>query len=222
VIFGTHSGGLFRVTAGGEVEAVTPSGGQAPHRFPSVLPDGRGLVFTIGGVPVSDQLAVLPSGSSQWRVVTAGTDGRYLPTGHLVFWREESVWAARFDLDRLQLVGDPVAVVHGVRVAPDGRASFDWSADGSLVYVPRGDVPNRTLVWVDRLGAEAPLAAQPGPYEAPELSPDGSRVLLRYRTASTEDIWIHEITRGTAEPLAARGPFSRRDARVHSTYTRNP
>jgi serine/threonine-protein kinase len=184
VIFGSHAAGLFRVpAAGGEPEPLTTPDGQSPHRFPFVLPNGRGLLFTVGGMSASNQIAVLPSGAKSWRVLTSGTDAHYLPSGHVVFWRQGSLWAARFDLQRLQVLGEPIPVIQGVRAAPDGRAAGAWSADGSLVYFSPADVPKRTFVWVDRKGIESPLAGPPGPYEAMDLSPDETRVLLRYRPA---------------------------------------
>jgi serine/threonine-protein kinase len=175
-LFGDHSSGIFRVpSSGGDAVAVVEIDQTGPQRFPVVLPGDRGLLFTVGGVPVSNRIAVLPSGATAPRFLTNGTDARYLPTGHIVFWRDGSLFAAPFDLSRLEIGGDAVPVVERVQVRGTGAAAFTWSPDGTLAYMQDVKPPDRRLVWVDRQGAETPLEAPPGPYAAPRLAPDDSK-----------------------------------------------
>jgi Tol biopolymer transport system component len=202
LVYGSQGGALFRVPAGGGTpEVLRPMGDDGPMRFPVTLPANRGLLLTVGGVPVSNRIAVLPAGATALRFLTSGTDARYLPTGHLVFWREGSLFAAAFDLDRLDLVGDAVPVVQGVSVRGNGSASFAVSPNGTLAYINAVGAPSRTLVWVDRQGGETAINASPGPYAVPRLSPDGQKVLLSYRNDATEDIWLHDIARQVTEPF---------------------
>jgi serine/threonine-protein kinase len=151
---------------------------------------------------VSNRLAILLAGETRQRLLTSGTDARYLPTGHLVFWRDGSLWAAPFDLSRLVL-DEGVPVVEGVAVRGSGNAAFAVAANGTLAYIEASRLPERTLVWVNRNGSETPLGARAGPYTAPRLSPDDSKVILSYRTGATEDIWLHDIARGMTEPFMA-------------------
>ena len=77
------------------------------------------------------------------------------------------------------------------------------SRSGTLVYVPAhgGGTPTlRSLVWVDRSGKETPISAPPRAYEAPRLSPDGTRVALTIREPDN-DIYMWD--------LDARGPLRR-------------
>ena len=202
LVFGSQGGNLFRVPASGDKpEVLLRMGDDGPLRFPVALPENRGLLLTVGGVPVSNRIAVLSPGADAPRFLTGGTDARYLPTGHVVFWRDGSLFAAAFDLDRLELAGDAVPVVQGVGVRGNGSASFAVSPNGTLAYINAVGAPARTLVWVDRQGNETALKATPGPYAAPRLSPDGQKVLLGYRTNATEDIWVHDITRQVTEPF---------------------
>ena len=204
LVFGDHSTGLSRVRAnGGAPELLLPIGDSGPLRFPVVLPGNRGLLFTVGGVPVANRIAVLPAGATTPRFLTNGTDARYLPTGHVVFWRDGSLFAAPFDLDRLEFVGDAVPVVQGVGVRGTGAASYSVSGTGTLAYVRAVEPPARTLVWVDRQGGETALHAPPGPYASPRLSPDSKKVLLSYRTNATEDIWLHDVAREVTEPFVS-------------------
>lgn len=86
-----------------------------------------------------------------------------------------------------------------------GAASFGVAQNGSLVYSRgEGQVAARavSLVWVDREGNEEPLAAQPGAYNDPRISPDGTRVALRVVDDSgNPDIHIYDIVRNNLTQL---------------------
>ena len=202
VLFGDHAYGLFRVPAAGNTpELLLPLGESGPVRFPVALPGNRGLLLTVGGVPIGNRIAVLPAGQTTPRFLTNGTDARYLATGHIVFWRDGSLFASAFDLDRLELAGDAVPVIQQVAVRGNGAAMYDVAANGTLAYVKAEAPPAQTLVWVTRRGDEEPLKATAGPYAALQLSPDGQKVLLSYRSDASEDIWLHDITRQVTEPF---------------------
>ena len=58
----------------------------------------------------------------------------------------------------------------------------------------------RTLVWVDRMGKEEPIAAPPRGYVYPRLSPDGTRVAVA-AIDQEQDIWIWDLRRATLTRL---------------------
>lgn len=58
----------------------------------------------------------------------------------------------------------------------------------------------RTLVWVDRLGKEALLAAPPRTYLHPRLSPDGTRLAISSADEQS-DIWVRDLQRATLARL---------------------
>jgi serine/threonine-protein kinase len=199
LLVGQHDGGLKRVpSAGGPLEPVTSSRDGRPHRYPRVLPDGRGVLFMIYGLQAQDEVAVLPAGATTWRVLTAGSYPQYLPTGHLVFWREGNLWAAPLDLDRLALTAEPVPVVDGVAGLGSERALFECADDGTLFYSVEASRPVQTPVWVDRGGQETAVAVPAGAFGDLWLSPNGQKLLARQ--AST--LWLYDLVRGgAAEPL---------------------
>ena len=103
------------------------------------------------------------------------------------------------------MLGEPVRVRDGVRmfgVVTEAHVG----KDGTLVYVP-GDMQtdNRSLVWVDRDGRQEPIAAPPGPYRAPRLSPDGTRVAVEIARPGSNDISVYNLARGTLTPLTSDG-----------------
>ncbi len=105
--------------------------------------------------------------------------------------------AVPFDLAALEVTGDSVPVVQGVRQTPSTVVDYAISDNGTLIYVPSTSTggPNRTLVWVDRKGQEEPLAAEPQGYQFPRVSPDGSRLAISVIESEGEDVWIYDLER---------------------------
>jgi eukaryotic-like serine/threonine-protein kinase len=223
IVFATSdlSTGLLRVrAAGGEPEVLTkpdPAKGERDHYFPSVLPGARGVLFTItAGGAGGSQVAVLDLKTGQRRtLIRSGGQAEYIETGHLVYSDGGALWAVRFDLETLNVHGDPVPLVQQVLTL--GAATFTISRRGTLLYVPVDSGKSRSLVWVNRQGAEEPIAAPPRGYVSARLSPDGTRVALQIFDASHE-IWTWDfarakLTRLTFSPPSNFGPLWTTDGR---------
>ena len=73
-------------------------------------------------------------------VLTDGTDPQYVPTGHIVFARANSLWAMPFDLEQLRVTAEPTPLLEDVQVNNGGLAQFAVAEDGALVYAPSGQV----------------------------------------------------------------------------------
>ncbi len=161
IVFATSdtSTGLLRVRAGGgEVEVLTkPADGESDHYFPSVLPDARGVLFTVSrGDRQEREVALLDTRTGVRRTLIAqGSQAVYVDTGHLVYEDGGALWAVRFDLSSLSVSGGPVLLLEQVlRLA---AAEFTVSRDGSLVYMPVRRSRSRSLVWITRDGREQPI-----------------------------------------------------------------
>jgi serine/threonine-protein kinase len=209
IVFATDTRvtGLLRVPAGGGEPTVltTPDAGHGElhHYWPSFLPGGRAVLFTIvpqGGLETA-QVAVLDLRSGQRKTLIRGaSQAAYVETGHLVYASAGTLRAVRFDPVRLEVSGDPVPVVEQVLTKPNGTAEFSLSRTGTLVYVAGTASPTTRLTWVDRAGRPTGTVGPPGPYRNPALSPDGARVAVE-RTdpqSRTQDIWLIELARGVA------------------------
>ena len=134
-----------------------------------------------------------------------GVTGRVVPSGHLVFFRAGSIWAARFDSKRLVTVGDPVPVVEGVRGEVEGAFQYAVSDDGSLAYIPDPDAAvERTLVWVDQKGQEQPTKTQPAGYTWARVSPDGRQVAVQIGDGEGSDVGVIDIETGFLNRLTNR------------------
>jgi len=202
--------GLSRVSsAGGTPEVLTepdPAAGEVTHRWPQSLPGGRGVLYTASAVTGSYEGATivaqpLPSGPKKI-LLRGGYHGRYLPSGHLVYIHEGTLFAAAFDLDRLEVTGEPVPAVQGVTSSSlSAGAQFAFSDRGDLVYVPGGNVAAEfTINWVDSSGNTQPLGAVPGDYANPRFSPEGRRLAMDI-DRNNPDVWVYDWGRDTLSRL---------------------
>jgi len=213
--------GLSRISGqGGKVEVLTvpdKTRKEYGHRLPRWLPNGRNVLFTIvgHGHVLQPRLALLDLGTRTWRVVMEdAADGRYLRTGHLVFMREGTLMAVAFDLDRLEVRGQPLPVVANVlhtlhlatRADNTGAGQYCVSDSGSLAYVA-GEVVSaldNMLFQVDQKGTVRLAADTKAPLYLPRFSPDGQRIA--YDTEGREErVWVYDIGRSTASRLTEIG-----------------
>jgi hypothetical protein len=224
--------GLWRVSSqGGTPEVLTrPGPTEYSHRLPHVLPGARAVLFTVlEEVSNWDTVRVVIHrfGTPGWTVLVPGAaDARYLPTGHLVYFRRGRLMARSFDLDRLEVTGSEVGLVSDVMQATNvtdsnadsGAAQAAVAASGTLAYVEGGEYPDRDrpLVWVDRQGAVEPLTAPPRPYLGARVSPDGNLVAVA-TTQSQSRVWVHDrrvpgsLVPITPPEITARAPLWTRD-----------
>ena len=205
IVFASYgSGGLWRVSgAGGEPEALTTPAqeeGERDHLWPQILPGGQAVLFTIVRSPIDNsQIAVLSLETGGQKVLLeGGSHARYSPTGHLVYGIGGTLRAVRFDLGRLEVVGDAIRVVAQVNTKARGAANFDFSQNGTLVYVAGEGLGRRALVWVDRDGRQEPLDGEARGYTHPRVSPDGTRVAVSMLDGEgNRDIYIYDLDRRT-------------------------
>jgi Tol biopolymer transport system component len=206
IIFATTAfRGLFRVNAGGGTPETLTRPDQSGHLFPEILPGGKAVLFAIaprGGAVDNSQIAVLSLATSEQKVlIQGGSSPHYAASGHIVYAVAGTLRAVPFDINRLEVRGNPVPVLEHVLTKATGAADFSIAQDATLVYVS-GDSgrPERTLVWVDREGHEQPLDAPTRAYAYAHISPDGTRVALDIRDQDS-DIWIWDLMRRTLTRL---------------------
>jgi serine/threonine-protein kinase len=209
------SSGLFKMPAtGGEPEPLTTLDTEKTefsHRWPQILPGGRSVLFTVlrDDQTGTGTLEIVELDTGARRVVHhGGIYGRYLPSGHLVYVNEGTLFAAPFDLDSGQFERTPAPVVQGVLSA--GGAHYSVADDGTLVYLEgQAGTPRYELVLADRRGAATPFAEERQTFVEPRFSPDGRRLAVEIVTGTTSDSWVYDIERGTTTRLTfGDGPDS--------------
>ncbi|MFN0152203.1 MAG: protein kinase domain-containing protein [bacterium] len=212
VFAGGWSGGLFRVSAeGGEAREFTKldaARDEVSHRWPQILPDGRHVLFTVktANMEVFDDALIevcdMTTGEAKL-VVEDGTFGRYV-AGHLLYMRGGTIFAAPFDLARLEVTGAARPVVEDVIAWPaSGCGFFAVSKNGDLVYgagPPRAGLAS--LVWVARDGTQTPITSEKRHYQAPRISSDGRSIVTQINAAN-DKIWRIDAERGTLTRLTS-------------------
>jgi serine/threonine-protein kinase len=111
IVFATSdtSTGLLSVPAGGgEPKVLTKPNaqdGEQDHSFPSVLPGGRSVLFTIENLDRSESSAVtiLDLETGRYKRLLRGGRAEYLETGHVIYQDGRTLWAVGFDLDTASL-----------------------------------------------------------------------------------------------------------------------
>jgi serine/threonine protein kinase/Tol biopolymer transport system component len=197
--------------AGGAPESLTRlEKGEFSHRWPEFLPGGNAVFFVAGSTAINwnNAKVVVQSVGTRERVdlVQGGTQPQYSPSGHLIYAQGGNLMAVPFDAQRLAVSGTAAPVVEGVLQSPiNGDAQYSISATGSLVYVSGGvQSVQSKLVWVNRNGAEQPLAAPARAYMFPRFAPDGRRVAVGIAEQGTHN-WLYDISRDTMTRLTFEG-----------------
>ena len=206
--------GLFEVdAAGGDPRRLTTPVAGENHVGPRFLPDGSGIVFTLSTGPSIEekQLALFSRDTGEHEILIAGTQPQVLPTGHLLFGRASSLWAAAFDHARGEITGPAVPVVDDLQVnVPGGWAHYAVAAeDGTLAYLPSTGVSSPTqLVWVDRQGLidRAPVSGLgSGRLLSVALSPAGDRLAVTLNSMIRDELWTYDVGTQTPTRLTING-----------------
>lgn len=200
--------GLFRVPAKGGTPAriTTPeqAEGETWHRWPVFLPGGRRYVYLVNGsaTVMGIYLGALDS-KERARLAREFWSPGYAEgpggEGYVLFVRERTLMAQRFDANKGELAGEAFRVAEKVGVdAARGRASFSASRNGILVY-ESGSGGLSQLIWVDRRGKRLEAVEEPGAGPLyPSLSPNGKQVAFTlFSAGQSAAIWVRDLARRT-------------------------
>ena len=200
--------GLNRVSAdGGTPEPLTKvdaATGESSHVRPQFLPGGKQVLFTVLGAE-GPRFAVTTIGEGTHKIIgRGGANGKFVPTGHLLFVRDQTLFATAFDLSRLEITGGEVPVVeHVSQAGPTGTADYAVADNGTLVYFVGGGNLGTTLAWADRTGATKVIdGASRQNWGTGRLSPNGDFVANGITSdKGIRDVWTFDVTRGTLTRL---------------------
>ena len=196
--------GLMQVpSSGGVPERLTfPEEGKF-HKQAVFLPGGESIFFVVGERSMtmrhSDQVAVMSMDTGELKILTSGSSPRPTPNGHLIYFSNNALWAVEFDDVRLSIESQPVPVAENLRYSYSSH--YRISDDGTLVYVLDTGLEERSLVWVDRAGAEEAIPIDSGHYLTAHVSPDGDRIVAMVKNQDGGDMWMFTLSRGTSHQL---------------------
>jgi serine/threonine protein kinase/Tol biopolymer transport system component len=205
---------LRRVNAaGGNVEAATmPAAESTGHRHPKFLPGDRQFLFFVGGPDAvrGVYLGTLES-SKATRLLASDSHATYVAPGWLLFVRQGTLLAQRFDVSRQMLGGEPITVADSVAFDPiTGTGGFSTSDAGMVAYRD-GRPPITRLSWFDRSGNALGTLGSPeqSGLSTFTLSPDGRRVAAERTIQKETEVWLLDSTRQTRFTHGAGGNIAR-------------
>jgi Tol biopolymer transport system component len=209
ILYRADETGLRRISAkGGDSVAVTHRDVSQNNTIdgsddlPWFLPDGHHFFYTSKDRnDVSATIYVADIGApdlmkSRRKVVSAVSNAVY-SDGYVLFVLERTLMAQRFDLDKLEVSGDPIPVAEQINYRAGGAdMAFSASQNGTLIYSAGASATEVQLTWFDRagkpLGTLGTLASQLWP----GISPDETRVVIdrrdRPRTGLFE-LWLFDL-----------------------------
>jgi eukaryotic-like serine/threonine-protein kinase len=215
ILFAQYSGGpdragLYRVSSkGGNPERLlsaqmSPQGAALPW-WPQFLPDGRRFVYMVfvsrnTGDGIDHRLLIGSLDGSPPKDVGAIDSRAEFADGHLLYVRDGTLLAHRFDERTATLEGDGIPLVDNLHYfRSTGMAVFSASNNGLLTW-RSARTPVR-LAWLDRNGTELESIHTALYDSGGRLSPDGSRYAVGVVDArqGINDVWIYDLNRGSSE-----------------------
>ena len=169
--------------------------------FPHYLPGARAIVFNTQST--GGQLGVLDLVTGARKTFGRGLRPSYIESGRLVFANPEGRLVSQgFDLDRLELTGEPSVLPEDLGVGR-GRAFYSVSRGGTLAII-RGAGTTLDMSLYDRAGNQQILLRNAS--WAPRFSPDGN--LIAYGDGNPDDLWIYELATQTRRRFTLEGASS--------------
>jgi Tol biopolymer transport system component len=187
--------------------------GERTHRWPFSVPGEDLVLFTLGMMDSPESYdgaridAIRPSSGERTTIYEGASRAWYAPTGHLIFARDGFLFAAPFDVETLELEGNPVPLVENVLgVRSSGVVYAALAENGLLAYIAgaqRSRQSRLTLRYLD--GRSEQLPAPVAGYVDPRFSPDRSRIAVQIEGAATFDIWSYDLEQQTSTRLTFEG-----------------
>jgi tRNA A-37 threonylcarbamoyl transferase component Bud32 len=175
---------------GGDPALLLAADASADERFGDVglLPDGR-IVLNVDS-PAGHRIEVLSSDAVERERIDLASDGGTFVGDILVYTQSGYPRATRFDLRRLEPVGEPIALT-ALATQRIGR---------SLAWVGPDEYASLEPVWVSSAGVVTPVGLPAASYRWPRISPGGDRMVAGVDRLGA--IVVMDITGGASIPLA--------------------
>jgi serine/threonine protein kinase len=212
IILFAGNGLLRRISAtGGDASPVLAhdASTEPPPDGAFFLPDGRRFLYAAAVSGGNTRGGTVYVGSIDSTERTKLFDGGFLPAyanGFLLFVRDNTLMAQRFDPDRLELTEEPMPLAEQLLIggAPSNSGIFSVAESGVLVY-QTGLLATSELVWLDRTGRSLATLSEPRGFSYLQLSPNDRHLAVSVLDDVTRnrDLWLYDTTRGARTRLTA-------------------
>jgi serine/threonine-protein kinase len=184
---------------------------EADHSWPDVLPNGKGILITIGIRDAVRSIGVVDVPSGRHHVIlNNAVYARYSRSGHLLYVRpDRTLMVVPFDQNAMKITGEPTVLDQGLRLSSSSTVDLAVSHKGTLLYTRGSGTGKQELVWVTRDGKAQPVDPDwQGTFSDPSLAPDGRRLAVTLlpnvsydSIARAKNIWIKRLDRGPSVKL---------------------
>lgn len=174
-----------------------PAKGEIGFFWPQFLDDGRRFVFFVWS---NDErvrgIYQGRLGSPEYTRLFGSDTSATVAADVLLFVRDGTLVAQRFDGDAARAVGPAFAVLPEVAASPTFRSAVTASRTGTLVYTPFRAADLTSLVRFDRSGRQLDVIGSPAKFRNPVISADGRHLAVQqYRDSMSEIRWF-DLERG--------------------------
>jgi eukaryotic-like serine/threonine-protein kinase len=204
ILFSAATGGISRVPAAGgsptPVTVLSKQRGDAAHRWPHFLPDGRHFLYYVRTAAENRGIYVGSlGGKTDQFLLKSDASAVYAPPGYLLYVEGDAMLARSFDAKRLEVSGSAFAVQDRLGQSSSSFSPISTSRNGLMAYAAALRHPGR-LTWLDRRGVPSGTVGTEAHYNDFRLSPDEARLALSALDAKTSnmDIWITDLRRGNS------------------------
>lgn len=216
ILFTANSfGPVHQVAADGgpvtEATVLDTVSGEATHRYPFFLPDGRHFLYLVrssrAGAGQHPTVCVGEIGSVERKAVLDVASNVIYASGHLIYVRGKILVAQRFDPRSFTISGPAVPLVDDARMDERfSRGVFAASENGVLVCMTGNNLSRTQLRWLDRSGNRVGDVGEPADYTyggTPQISPDGSTAAMPVANPDRglSDVWLVDLTSGRRRKL---------------------
>jgi eukaryotic-like serine/threonine-protein kinase len=212
IVFSRITSPLYRVSAAGgsptKLTELDATRHETAHFAPWFLPDGHHFLYVALSTDSEKRgVFVADLAGSRKQLTLESTRTIYVAQGYLLFVRDGTLLAQRFDSSRLETTAEAVPVAEQVdsRYAGAGVnvGYFSASQNGVLVYTSGRAPTGAQLTWFDRTGKRLETAGAATELGALSLSPDETRVAFTRRDlqAGHYFLWTRDLVHGVESRL---------------------
>ncbi len=212
----TANGPLFQVPAAGgtpvQVTSLDSSKSESTHRYPWFLPDGKHFLYfvRVDNTNHEDEVRIGSIDGSMAKVLLNSHSNAIYASGYLLFVREQTLLAQKFDTENLELSGNAVPIAEQIRFNGNyNHSSFSSSQNGILIYEGNLAPALNQMAVIDRSGSKITAVTGTQSVQEGAFSPDNSKIAYSSidQRQHNEDIWVYDIER----KLSIRLTFNPKD-----------
>ena len=206
-------GAMQRVPASGGNPVAAESGvppGDASHRNPHFLPDGKSVLYYTSASAASDASLPGPKRSEEAGiyaldlatkkvrfVLAVPSEGYFVAPRFLAFVRQKNVMVQEFDPKSLRLSGEAVPIAERVEYNGfRGTAEFTFAGSDLFVYQTETAAAASQLAWFDMDGKKLSTIGEPAAISGLAVSPEGKRAAAVIDGSDGSQMWLVDLATG--------------------------